>query len=158
MQWFRQKAVEDPGEFWRGVESRRGGKVRFLTFATLLGRSDGTRVDLPGLLYVVDDTIWFEDFEKDNWLARLFASHRAFEKTEISIAMGEVAGVRMVTRMAAARCLAGAARPAALRAASPLRQRFSVTVAELLLRNGSAVFFDVIKRAEFAALFAEENR
>ena len=98
MQWFRQKQAEDPTEFWREVEARRGGTVGFYSFASLLGRSDGSRLDLPGLLYVVNETAWFEDFEKDNWLARVVTGTRKFQKTEVSFGIAEVAEIRTVTR------------------------------------------------------------
>ncbi len=154
MQWFTRKQAQDPADFWRDVEKKRGGPVSFVSFATLLGRSDGSRVDLPGLLYVVDDTAWFEDFEKDSWLLRLLAPNRGFQKTEISFGLGEVEAARMVTRRSALRCFSGSVRPTDLRAASPFRQWISVPVVELILRDGAALFFDLIKRREFAALFA----
>lgn len=153
MQWFRQKQAEDPTEFWREVEARRGGTVGFYSFASLLGRSDGSRLDLPGLLYVVNETAWFEDFEKDNWLARVVTGTRKFQKTELSFAVAEVAEVRTVTRRRAALCLAGHARAEALPRASPLALFFSVPIVNVLLRTGSAIFFDILKREEFAALF-----
>ena len=153
MEWLRQRKTEDPADFWREVEERRGGTVGFFSFATLLGRSDGSRLDLPGLLYTVDQTAWFEDFEKDNWLFRVITGNRKFEKTEISFGLGEVAAVRVVTRSAAARCLNGSTRAETLRPASPLSQFFSAPTTAVLLRTGSAIFFDLLKRKEFAALF-----
>ena len=70
MQWFGRSREEDPEEFWRQTAAKRGGEIGFLTFATLLGRSADQPLDLPGLLYTVGDAVWFEDFERDNWLAR----------------------------------------------------------------------------------------
>lgn len=157
MQWLRQKRSEDPSDFWKGVEARRGGPVGFLSFATLIGRSDGSRLDLPGLLYIVNDTAWFEDFERDNWLSRIMAGNRAFEKTEVSFALAEVSGIRMVARRKAILCLGGSARPDALPPASALAQFFAVPVVAVQLHNGSAIFFDLLKRKEFAALFEERK-
>ncbi len=154
MQWFRTGKAEDPAEFWRAVEARRGGPVGFFSFATLLGKSDGSRQDLPGLLYTVNDAGWFEDFEKDNWLARILTGSRKFEKTEFSFSLGEVAEIRMVTRRAAARCLARGIRPDRLARASALSQFFSIPVVALMLQNGSAIFFDLLKRREFVEMMA----
>ncbi len=154
MQWFRTKKTEDPSEFWREVEARRGGPVGFFSFATFLGRSDGSQLDLPGLFYTVNETGWFEDFEKDNWLARILAGTRKFEKTELSFSLAEVAEVRMVTRRAAARCLGRGIRPDRLARASAFSRFFAVPVVEVILANGSAIFFDLLKRREFVELMA----
>lgn len=153
MEWLRQKKTEDPATFWHDVEERRGGKVGFFSFATLLGRSDGSRMDLPGLLYTVNQTAWFEDFEKDNWLYRIVTGNRKFEKTEISFELGEVTRVRVVRRGAAVRCLNGSVRAEALPTASALSQFFAAPITAVVLRSGSTLFFDVLKRKEFAALF-----
>jgi hypothetical protein len=153
VEWLRQKKSEDPATFWREVEARRGGTVGFFSFATLLGRSDGSRLDLPGLLYTVNETAWFEDFEKDNWLYRVMTGNRKFEKTEISFGLGEVARVRVVRRGAAARCLHGSVRADALPTASALSQFFAAPVTAVTLRTGSTIFFDLLKRKEFMALF-----
>ena len=108
MQWFRRGREEDPQEFWRQTAAKRGGEIGFLTFATLLGRSGDQPLDLPGLLYTVGDMVWFEDFERDNWLAKIMGGRRKFEKTEISFSKPEVRATRLVTRSGAARCISGA--------------------------------------------------
>ena len=158
MEWLRQKKSEDPAIFWREVEARRGGTVGFFSFATLLGRSDGSRLDLPGLLYTVNETAWFEDFEKDNWLYRVMTGNRKFEKTEISFGLGEVTGVRMVRRGAAVRCLGGLVRADALRTASAFSQFLAAPITAVALRTGSTIFFDLLKRKEFSALFQAHAR
>ncbi len=101
----------------------------------------------------MNETAWFEDFEKDNWLARIMAGSRTFEKTELSFGMAEVSGIRLVTRRSAAACLSGGLLPEKLPRASALSQFFSVPIVAVILSNGSAIFFDLLKRKEFAALF-----
>ena len=153
MQWFRRGKEEDPEEFWRQTAAKRGGEIGFLTFATLLGRSGDQPLDLPGLLYMVGDMVWFEDFERDNWLARIMGGRRKFEKTEISFSRQEVAAARLVTRTAATRCITGAVPAEKLPAASTLGRILSNPIVLVTIAGGSSLFFDMIRRTEFVALF-----
>jgi hypothetical protein len=154
MQWFGRSREEDPEEFWRQTAAKRGGEIGFLTFATLLGRSADQLLDLPGLLYTVGDMVWFEDFERDNWLARIMGGRRKFEKTEISFTKAEVRATRLVTRSGATRCIAGAVPPENLGAASAIGRILSNPIVLISLSNGTSIFFDMIRRTEFIALFA----
>ena len=111
IQLFGKKHEESPSEFWRETAEKRGGPIGYMTYGSLLGRSGDVLVDLPGLVYTVGDSVWFEDFERDNWLARIVNSKRKFEKTEFSFARADVTQVRMVSRGAAIRCISGALLP-----------------------------------------------
>lgn len=157
MQWLRQKPTEDPAEFWQAVQQRRGGPVSWSSFATLQGRSGEGRVELTGLLYVVNGTAWFEDFEKDSWFGRLVGAGKNFQKTEITFALAEVVQVRMVSRSTAAACMAGAVPPDAVREAPRLVQWFSPPIVQVALADGSALFFDMLERASFLAILASER-
>ncbi len=149
MQWFGRGKEEDPQEFWRETAARRGGEIGFLTFATLLGRSADQPLDLPGLLYTVGERLWFEDFERDNWLAKILGGKRKFEKTEISLDRPEIRSAQLVSRTAAVRCIGGGLPADRLRAVSALGRFFSQPIVQVTLSNGTAVFFDMIRRAEF---------
>ena len=152
MQWLRAKQSEDPAEFWKGVEARRGGPVTWSSFATLLGRPGGGRQELAGLLYVVSGTAYFEDFEKDSWLGKLVTGGKKFQKTELTFALGEVEQVKAVSRGAAAACVAGITPPDALREAPRLAQWFSPPVLQVSMRDGTALFLDLMERRAFIAL------
>jgi hypothetical protein len=154
MQWLRQKQTEDPADFWHGVETRRGGPVTFSTFATLAGHSGSGRIDLAGLLYVVNGTAWFEDFQKDNWLYRVMGANRKYEKTEVSFALAEVASVRFVSKFRASQLMAKAASPVVLPEASRFLQFFSTPFVQVALGSGTTLFFDILERRKFAALVA----
>jgi hypothetical protein len=152
MQLFRRAREEDPEEFWRQTAAKRGGEIGFLTFATLLGRSSDQLLELPGLLYTVGDMVWFEDFERDNWLARIMGGRRKFEKTELSFSTTEVRAARLVTRTGAMRCIGGAVAAEKLNAASAIGRIFSNPIVLISLSNGTSLFFDMIRRNEFVAL------
>jgi hypothetical protein len=154
MQWFRRGPEENPDDFWRETARKRGGEIGFFTFATLVGRSGGAILNFPGLLYKAGDTFWFEDFERDNWLAKILSSRKKYEKTEISFGTAEVRFVRLVSRMNAARCVGGAVAPEQLAPATVFARVFSTPVTQIGLSDGSSLFFEIMQRKEFAAQLA----
>jgi hypothetical protein len=153
MQWFGKGREESPDEFWRQTAAKRGGEIGFLTFATLLGRSKDQLLDLPGLFYRVNETFWFEDFERDNWLAKIIGGRRKFEKTELSFSLQEVRMTQLVSRASASRCIAGAVAAEKLVPVSAVGRILSTPIVQVSLESGAALFFDMIRRVEFIALF-----
>jgi hypothetical protein len=152
MQLFRSKANDmDPQEFWRQTGERRGGEVGYRTFATFLGIAGESPLGLPGLLYRVGDVLWFEDFEKDNWLARILSSKKSFQKTEVSFRVDEVAFTRVVSRRAASRAIAGSVAPGDLRPMPGLVRSFAASVLQVGLSNGTSLFFEVMLQAGLIA-------
>lgn len=152
MQLWRSKSKDmDPGDFWRQTGEKRGGEVGFRTFATFLGASGDRLLALPGLLYSVGDAFWFEDFERDNWLARILSSKQSFAKTEVSFQAAEVEFTRTVSRRSASRAIAGSVPPKDLRPMSALARVFSVAVTQAGLANGTSLFFEIMLQSEFLA-------
>jgi hypothetical protein len=151
MQLFRRAPDVDPKDFWRQTGEKRGGEVGFRTFATFVGVSGEKPLGLPGLLYRVGDAFWFEDFERDNWLARILSSKSGYQKTEMSFQVGEVEFSRVVSRGSAARCIAGKKGPRDLRPMSPFARFFTGSVLQVGLSSGTSLFFEVMLQAELAA-------
>jgi hypothetical protein len=156
MQWFGVRKEESPEDFWRETAARRGGEIGFITYAVLAGASDGRVGGMGGLLYTVGDTVWFEDFEHDNWFARIIGARSRYQKTELSFAKPDVRLARLVARSTAQRCLAGRVRPGEARPASTLSRILSSPLTQVLMMDGSALFFDVMLRDEFLRLFGSE--
>jgi hypothetical protein len=154
MQWFGGRTDEDPKEFWRKTAEKRGGQIGFLTYAMLVGRSGAGALELSGLLYTVNETVWFEDFERSNWLSRLIGSRTKFEQTEISFGTAEVRSVRLVARNDAARCIAGKMPAEKVPEITFLGRLFSTPIAAVTLVDGATLFFDVMRLREFQKLFA----
>jgi len=149
--WGKKKPEETPDEFWRHTGEKRGGTVEFYTFATLVGRSASQQVGLPGLLYTVGDSVWFEDFERDNWLAKILNSRQKYEKTEAGFAKADIAFVRTVSRRNAYRCIVGSTAPDSLRQQSPIARIFSTPVTEIGFKDGTAIFFEIMMAKELKA-------
>jgi len=157
--------------FWQGVGERRGGEVTFYTFATYVGRVPaettsepgpagvspalaGFPMGLPGLLYLVGDRFWFEDFEKDNWLLRLIPPKRPFAKTEVWFDRADVVGHRVISRSAAYRCVAGRMAAEATLPLGRIARFFSSQVLQVDLRPQSSMFFEVMRQEEILRLLA----
>lgn len=154
----RDEPDQTPEEFWAEIEEKHGGKVRFYTFTRFIGRSQAHMVNLPGLLYIINDILHFEDFEKDSMLARLMNRKSKYEKTEFSIPLERIEEKQIVSRNQAMNCIAGTVAGENLRPVSVLQKFFTTPVYQLLLDDGESVFFEqVMDQKQFIhALTPEE--
>jgi hypothetical protein len=149
MELFRRSKPEESfDDFWKRTGEKRGGTVGTFTFATFLGRSRGEVLGLPGLMYTVGEAVWFEDFERDNWLARLFGGKRQFTQTEVGFDRGEVGYTRIVSRGTAYRCIRGSLDPEESRPLSGFLRIFTTSVVQVCLSEGACLFFEIMKQAE----------
>ena len=155
MQLWGKRQDENPAEFWQKTGERRGGTIGLFTFATLLGRSGDGVLGLPGLLYTVGDRIWFEDFERDNWLSKLLGSRQKYEKTELSFDKNEVTFSRLVSRGGAYRCIGGRVAPDALAPMSGLIRLFAAHALQVGIHDSSSVFLEVLREEEFRSFLGK---
>ncbi len=149
MQLWSRRQDENPAEFWRKTGEKRGGEIGLFTFATLLGRSGDGPLGLPGLLYTVGERIWFEDFERDNWLSKILGSRQKYEKTELSFDRTEVTFSRVVSRTGAYRCISGGMAPGTLHPMSAFSRLFSAHALQVGLQDYSSVFLEIMRENEF---------
>ena len=149
MQLWGKRQEESPADFWRKTGEKRGGEIGLFTFATLLGRSGDGPLGLPGLLYTVGQRIWFEDFERDNWLSKILGSRQKYEKTEFCIEKSEVTFSRVVSRSNAYRCIGGGVAPDGLRAMSSFGKLFAAHALQVGLQDSSSVFMEVMRENDF---------
>jgi hypothetical protein len=145
----------DTEKFWADREKEKGGKVRFFTFATLIGRSSligrsgDSAVNLGGLLYIIDGTITFEDFEKDNWLYKIMNRKKDYEKTEFDLKADDIAEIKLVSKNTALNCIAGILPDTATKPLGGLNLIFTQKVFQLRLKSGYSLFFEIMKAKEF---------
>jgi hypothetical protein len=156
MELFRRSKPEESfDDFWRRTGEKRGGTVGTFTFATYLGRSRGEVAGLPGLMYTVGDALWFEDFERDNWLARLFGGRRQFQQTEVGFTRGEVVSTRVVSRGMAYRCIRGSLAPENTKPLSGLMRVFTTSAVQICLSQGQCLFFEIMKQSEILSFLGK---
>jgi len=139
----------DTNKFWADREQLKGGKLRFFTFATLLGRSGEKAITLGGLLYIIDDTITFEDFEKDNWLFKLMNRKKSYEKTEFDLKVADIAETKLVSKNTALNCISGNLPDTNTKPLNGFNLLFNQKVFQLRLKSGNSLFFEIMKAKEF---------
>ncbi len=142
-------------EFWRQTAEKRGGAIGLITFATYLGGSGEDILGLPGLLYTVGDAVWFEDFEKDTWMARLLGGKGKYQKTELSFLKTDVEYARLVSRTTAFQSIHGGLDPRRTAAITRLGLFFSVPAVQIGFSE-RALFFEVMKRDDLLRYLKKE--
>ena len=146
-----EKQENDASKFWEEREKMRGGKVSFFTFATFLGRSNDKALNLGGLLYIIDGKIFFEDFEKDNWLFKILSRKKTYEKTEFDIKRDDIVETRIVTKNMALNCISGIIEDSDTKPLGGLQAALFQKVFQLRLKSGYSLFFEIMKAKEFIA-------
>jgi hypothetical protein len=149
-----QREQESAEEFWRRTEEARGGPVGMRTVATYLGRSGSRILRLSGLIYTIGGTVWFEDFEKDNWFARIVDRGTRYEKTVLSFLKADVEFTRSVTSGTANGCILGSVDPQRTRPLSAFRRLFATRALQIHLHAGHSMFFEVLMEAELIRFLA----
>jgi hypothetical protein len=140
---------ESAVEFWRKTALKRGGEIGLYTFATYLGRSGDAYLGLPGLMYTIGSSVWFEDFEKDNWLSSILGTRgKNYTKTEFEFSKLDVAFTRLVSFSNAVQCIKAGGEPDKVPAISALAKFFSTAVVEIAFTQGHCMFFEIMKREE----------
>ncbi len=105
----RLKNQDQVKKFWEKKEELLGGKVIFQTYVTYIGDAGTAEYNgRGGLFYIVNDRLYFEDFEKFNALMALFnRKDDAYEKTEFSIPLEDITMMYRVTEKDAKACIDG---------------------------------------------------
>lgn len=151
----RDEPDQTPDEFWAEIEEKRGGKVVFFTFSKYVGRSRSEVDNLPGLLYVINDIAYFEDFEKDNMLAKLIGRKKKYEKTEFSFPLENVTKVQFVSQGNALKCISGLVADEELKGMTKLTRIFTNPVYQVILNTGESIFFEqVMDEKKFLRVFS----
>ena len=83
---------QETKDFLNSLEKENGGQIIFKTYAVLIGLSNGQNINLGGLLYIINNTLYFEDFEKQGGLFGLIASRKkkTYEKYKTSIDISSI--------------------------------------------------------------------
>jgi len=140
--------------FWDGKGRERGGTVGYRTMAVLLGGAGGGIREIPGLLYLVDGVVWFEDVPNGNWMTKLFPSRPKAEPTVLRLPVAETRGARIVSRGDALRCVCGRSTPALIGPLEGIRRAFGQPAVQWDLSDGRTLFFEAVKQKELLAILA----
>ena len=135
--------------FWKEREDEKGGKIRFNTFATFIGRSGEKKVDLGGLVYLIDNLVYFENFAKDNAFLKILTKTKEFQKTEFSFSVHGIKSVKEVSQGEAANCINGVVPDTETKPVTSFLRFFANPVLQVQMEGGYSYFFDIMKRKEF---------
>ncbi len=140
--------MSESEDFLRGIENTYGGPIEWKTYAFYVGRSGGGArpVSLGGLLYVIKDTIVFEDFEREGGLLRLFGKKTEYRKFKIEKKIDTLEEIRNISALQAGRAIRGTAETQALPPLSALGKLLRRRVEMLLYNDGEAWFLEMYDR------------
>ncbi len=141
--------TEESKKFWEEKEKEKGGKVHFFTFATFLGKTNDKQVTLGGLLYIVDYRVYFEDFEKDNWFAKIITKKKNYEKTEFSFNISDINDTRIVSKGSTLNCIAGNINDEDTKSVSNILKTLFQSAVQIRLKKGYSYFFEIMRDRDF---------
>ena len=153
---LRENDNQDQDNLIEDLEQEHGGKIRFKTFAFFLGKDSDVILNKAGLLYVIEDRLYFEDFPKTGGLARFFTKMAKYEKFKFSIPLDRIVSMKTVSYRNANRCISGRISAAEVPEVSTLAKIFSKNAWQLDFDDGDAYFFDILDYKAFYS-FCKEN-
>ena len=80
------KDTEYIKEFWQQKEKETGSKLVIPSYADLFSGWEGIALPAPGLLYLMENGFYFENFENNNFMSNLLTKKETFKKINIHIA------------------------------------------------------------------------
>jgi len=142
-------------DFWKERQEKAGGKVQFQTFATFIGRSQDKRLDLGGLAYIINNIVYFEDFEKDNFFFKIISKRKNYTKTEFSFPVSSVQSVKEVSLGEGVNCITGIIKDTDTKGINPVVRFFSNPILQISMEGGYSYFFDIMRRKEFIEIIRQ---
>ncbi len=137
----------DAESFLRSLENQNGGPLEWKTYAFYLGAAgEGNPRSLGGLMYVVAGRIFFEDFERENSLLKLFGRRQKYEKFKIEAPLASLKECRSVSAFDARRVINGKLAAEQVSPLGSVQKIIHKRTEELLFDDGSAWFLEMYDR------------
>jgi len=136
----------EAAEFWKEKETAYGGELRYRSFARYLGSTAAGSRELSGLLFLVNDLLVFEDFEREAGMFGFLVKKKktAYQKTVLEMSAPEIREIRQIAQGTASARMAGAPGPS--KPLSGFMKFFSVVVYELNMNNGDSFYFEILDK------------
>lgn len=147
----------ESNELLKQLEEENQGKLTYKTYALFLGESgnEGAK-NLGGLLYVVNNLLIFEDFEKQGGMLQLLVKRKEkYEKTKFSIALESIEHIYAVTRSGAMGAIRFDKNPSDIPRAPGILRILTRTLTQILMRDGQAYYFELIDEKGFKAFIGK---
>ncbi len=147
---------EENNKLLAKMELENGGKLEYRTYAQFLGKSrEGTK-NLGGLLFYVGDRLIFEDFERQSSsLLLLFRKRSEYVKLKFQIQSSEIERINLVNLSTAIKAVKYKKDPKQIREVSKIKRLFFRNVTQILLKDGSAFYFEIFDLKGFNKFISE---
>lgn len=143
---------EDTKAFLDELETKHNGKLGWRTYSTWYGCSDGTYREFGVFLYKINDTFYFEDFERNQsifgFMVNTKKKKKKFIKMEKEFKISEIKNIITTTRKNALSVIKDN-NPALLKNANSFEKLFFKTANAILLNDGTIHFFELVSLKDF---------
>ena len=149
---------QDTKEFLHSLEQENGGKIIFKTYAVLIGFTNEKNINLGGLLYIINDTLYFEDFEKQGGLFSLIPlkKTRSYKKYKTSIDINSIKTFFSVKIASAKAVVGGKKSESQLRTVNGLKKKLFQTAVYLSRTGKPGLLLEVIDDNTFMDAITKE--
>lgn len=148
---------EESNKLLAQMELENGGKLEYRTYAQFIGRSGEKTKNLGGLLFFVGDRLIFEDFERQSSsLLLMFRKRGEYIKLKFQITASEIERINLVNLSQAVKVIKYSSDPKLLTGISGLQKILFRNVTQVLLKDGSAYYFEIFNLKDFSAFMSEK--
>ncbi len=139
------------------MELENGGKLEYRTYAQFLGKSGEGTKNLGGLLFCVGDRLIFEDFERQSsTILLLFRKRDKYVKLKFQVALSEIERLNLVNLSTAVKAVKYKKNPRQIKEVSTIRRLLFRNVTQILLKDGSAFYFEIFDLKGFNKFISEK--
>jgi len=147
---------EESNKLLAKMELENGGKLEYRTYAQFLGKSGEGTKNLGGLLFIVGDRLIFEDFERQSsTIMLLFHKKKEYVKLKFQISTDEIERVNLVNLSQGLKVVKYNKDPKNLTEISAIRRLIFRNVTQILLKNGSAFYFEIFDSKGFNSFISD---
>jgi hypothetical protein len=145
---------EETKEFLDNLENQYGGEITWKTFATWYGCSDSTLREYGVFIFKINDTFYFEDFEKKYAIFGMELKTKKkqkekYVKLQRDFAASEVEKVFKVSQSHALEVINKTKEPKDLPELNLFDKIFKKSVTAVLLKSGKCHFFEFLNLEDF---------
>lgn len=147
---------EESNKLLAKMELENGGKLEYRTYAQFLGKSGEGTKNLGGLLFFVGNRLIFEDFERQSsTMLLLLRKRKEYVKLKFQITTDEVERINLVNLSQGLKVVKYGKDPQNLKEISALRKLIFRNVTQVLLKDGSAYYFEIFDLKGFNTFISE---
>lgn len=146
-------ADDETKAFLKELETKHDGTISWKTYATWFGSSKGIIREFGVFLYRINDTFYYEDFErKTQFLGiplNIKKSKNEYKKMEGAFNVNEIESTLNVSKNVASNFLQGANNINRLKQIGSFQKFFSQVVTMVTLKDGTKLFFELMNIDDF---------